>query len=529
MAIRRRLTSIDPDRAAMTALAAAAIVARVLPGTRTIDDAYITFRYARNIVNGLGFVYNPGQTVLGTTTPLFTGLMALLSFITGRGAFPGFALFVSALADAVTCVLLYRLARRLTGARLPGLAVGALWAVAPMSVTFAIGGMETSIFIMLMMLTFWLHIKGWGCRAALTAALGVLARPDALLWAGLVFAHQLWVRVRRAQREGVGNAPNALLAVLPWRTWAVFAAVLLPWVLFAFAYFGSPLPRSVGAKTLTYTLPTGATLTRLIQHFATPFFEYDILGALGTAVGMVLYPMLFAIGALSLTRGTRGDGRALPMLVYPWIYAALFAITNLLLFRWYLAPPLPVYFLGIVAGVWVITGAVRRQSLQRAIFTVVALGWLVLTLNAWELHPDHGSDRPAPEMAFIKLELLYEQVGRALAGEYGVTAETVVSAGDIGALGYFSGAVIFDTIGLVTPEAGAYYPVDPELIAPGNNYAVPPALVLDAAPDYLVIVESYGRLGLMQTPGFLARYELIETLETDIYESYGMQVFRRRD
>ncbi len=35
----------------------------------TVDDAYTTFRYARNLVNGLGFVYNPGEHVLGTTTP----------------------------------------------------------------------------------------------------------------------------------------------------------------------------------------------------------------------------------------------------------------------------------------------------------------------------------------------------------------------------------------------------------------------------------------------------------------------------
>ena len=41
-------------------LAALALAARALPGPRTIDDAFITFRYSRNIVEGEGFVYNPG-------------------------------------------------------------------------------------------------------------------------------------------------------------------------------------------------------------------------------------------------------------------------------------------------------------------------------------------------------------------------------------------------------------------------------------------------------------------------------------
>ena len=37
-----------------------ALFLRILPGERMVDDAYITFRYARNLVDGLGFVYNPG-------------------------------------------------------------------------------------------------------------------------------------------------------------------------------------------------------------------------------------------------------------------------------------------------------------------------------------------------------------------------------------------------------------------------------------------------------------------------------------
>jgi len=43
------------------------------------DDAFITFRYAENIANGIGFVYNEGERLLGTTTPLFTLILAFFS------------------------------------------------------------------------------------------------------------------------------------------------------------------------------------------------------------------------------------------------------------------------------------------------------------------------------------------------------------------------------------------------------------------------------------------------------------------
>ncbi|MBI1784674.1 hypothetical protein HYR69_05970, partial [Candidatus Sumerlaeota bacterium] len=40
------------------------------------DDPYITARYARNLAAGNGFVYNSGERVLGTTSPLLTLILA---------------------------------------------------------------------------------------------------------------------------------------------------------------------------------------------------------------------------------------------------------------------------------------------------------------------------------------------------------------------------------------------------------------------------------------------------------------------
>ena len=41
------------------------------------EDAYITFRFARNLANGFGLVFNPGQPVFGFSSPLWTLWMAL--------------------------------------------------------------------------------------------------------------------------------------------------------------------------------------------------------------------------------------------------------------------------------------------------------------------------------------------------------------------------------------------------------------------------------------------------------------------
>ena len=167
-----------------------AVVVRLLPGERMVDDAYITFRYARNIVNGIGFVYNPGERVMGTTTPLYTLLMAGLSFLLRTDTYPSIAIWVNALADGATCALLVPLGQAISGRRHVGIAAGLLYAIAPFSVTFAIGGMETSVFVLLLCLTALLYLRD-SIYWPLIAALALLTRPDALIFIGPIGLHYL--------------------------------------------------------------------------------------------------------------------------------------------------------------------------------------------------------------------------------------------------------------------------------------------------------------------------------------------------
>jgi hypothetical protein len=492
-------------------IAVLALAARIVPGPRTIDDAYITFRYAQNVIAGHGLVYNPGEAVLGTTTPLYALLLAAIGLLSGgvHAPYPQLALAVNALADAATCALLVLLGRRL-GHPLAGTAASLVWAFAPVSVTFAIGGMETSLVIALMTGTLYLHSIRRPTAAALTAALALLTRPDSLILIGPLALE----RLRQALPQGRWNR---LRIPLTWREAAAFAVPLLAWVSFGFAVYGNPIPHSILAKVAAYRLPPEAGVVRLLQHYSTPFFEEVTFGPAAIAVGLFLYPLLCAIGAL---RVLRQETWAWPLFLYPFAYFAVFAATNVLIFRWYLAPPIPFYLLAIFLGIDVISRDVKRSLPTVAL----AAAGLALTLNAWTLHPDHGPDRPAPQMAFVKLELLYERVAADLRGR--VSPGEVIAAGDIGALGYFTGAQMLDTIGLVSPVAVGYYPLPDSMYV--INYAIPPALIDDQRPEVVVLLEVYGRSGLLLDPEFLANYTLEQTYPTDIYGSEGMLVYRRR-
>jgi len=487
-----------------------AFLARLIPGPRVIDDAYITFRYAQNILAGYGLVYNPGEAVLGTTTPLYSLLLALTAIPFGGAdaSFPWLALVQNAGFDAAACWLLIQLGRQL-GSEAVGFGTGLVWAIAPMSVTFAIGGMETSLTILLVLAAFYLHLTSRPTGAALAGSLALLARPDALLFIGPLAFDRLLVLVGQARQDRLDRRQLGLEA-------AAFLLPLAAWSVAATMAYDSPITRSIGAKVDAYLLAPDAGLIRLLQHYATPFLGHKTFGVWWIAVGLGLFPILFGLGALA---GIRTRRRSWPLFLSPWLYFAAFSLANPLIFRWYLAPPLPFYFLGILLGGQRIANDLNRPRLA----WLLAAAALTLTMRGWLLHPDHGPDRPAPDMAYIELELLYEQVGTDLRQR--LEPGQTLGAADIGALGYVTGAPIVDTLGLVSPAAGAYYPADRDLYA--INYAIPPELVVDLAPDHLVILEVYGRNGLLLDPAFVRSYQLVETIPTDIYGSRGMLVFRR--
>ena len=176
------------------------------------DDAYISFRYARNAALGQGLVYNPGEPVEGYTNFLWTVLFVPVEW---AGVDPG---PVAALAGmAFTVALLHatwvladkRWLAPVLVACFPGLALE------------GVQGLETCLYAWLVTMAL-VGGRAWPVFAALAA----LTRPEGYAVFGL-----LWLL----------RTPKLAPA-------AVFSAITVPHLAFRWFYYGGLVPNTFHAK-----------------------------------------------------------------------------------------------------------------------------------------------------------------------------------------------------------------------------------------------------------------------------------------
>src|SRR5206468_10103522 len=113
--------------AAAVGLGAAAGAFLLLQHLQPCDDAYITFRHARNLARHLRPVWNlEGPPVLGSTSPAFVFLLGGLGFLFGAERVDQVALALNAVILAAATLLAYLVARDLTGRPIASLLAAAL-------------------------------------------------------------------------------------------------------------------------------------------------------------------------------------------------------------------------------------------------------------------------------------------------------------------------------------------------------------------------------------------------------------------
>ncbi len=217
------------------------------------EDFYITFRSSKNLVAGQGLVFQPGERVHSFTSPLGVLIPAACSWLAGsEGDLAAIWLFrvANAATMAATAALLWKTARQLNLERIGIAALFGLFLLDGKIADFAMNGMETPVLLFFFVWTLWALLvgpgKGW--RLGLGFAGLMWSRPDGFIFGGALVAGFALFSWRR-------NPAFPWRSIGPWlaRAGAIGTAIYLPWFLWAWAYYGSPIPNTIAAKGVSFT------------------------------------------------------------------------------------------------------------------------------------------------------------------------------------------------------------------------------------------------------------------------------------
>ena len=213
-----------------------------------VDDALISFTYARNLAEGFGLVAQPGRPpVEGFSNPLWTLLFVPIFWLSSNvPLWP--AKFLGLVFTFGTFVFGCKIVYRITSSGLVGMVAMALLATDTSFVVWNVSGLENALYgfevaalTYMCLATIDDPSRRLALAAGLLAAAAALTRPD-----GVVF-FVLWPLALIVRLGARSEAPAGVAR--PFFTYlAAFAVPTLAYKAAALAYFGSIVPNTYYAK-----------------------------------------------------------------------------------------------------------------------------------------------------------------------------------------------------------------------------------------------------------------------------------------
>jgi hypothetical protein len=414
-----------------------------LYGRWLVDDAGITFAYARSVATGAGPVLQPGlPAVEGFSNPAWLALLVVGRWLglfdhgTWFGV-PDYVAYPKALAIVLVAGMFgcfYATASAIC--RRPALvtiAAGAICAAIPSFVIWCVSGLENSLFALAVVALATVLVRaearerlvaaGPAVACGLLAALAALTRPEGLIYAA---AYPLAVLVLIRRGGWLRGAIAAVIAV------AAFAIPVGAYLLWRYSTFGAWLPTTAVAKS--QGLPTAAGFAKVSDLVAYAGWLAALAGVLVVgaalartswvrhAVVLIGVPLALALAAFGV-------------LVNDWMIQYRFAT--------------PVWALGaLVVAVSAAEVLGRLRLRARVVVAVVAVAAAVLSGTQWVKATRSYQAEPVAPMC-----LIVQNTGREFNGYVGILGlrDPTLFAPEIGGGALVGTALLTDGAGLAEP------------------------------------------------------------------------------
>jgi arabinofuranosyltransferase len=497
--------------------------------TTIVDDAYIFFRYAENIVNGYGFVWNINeQPIEGYSSFLYLVVLIFAKLLTIDVEF--FSIIFGVLTSSFTLYLTFLIYQLIyhnqEESALSKIVTVVIIAISPAFLYWSVTGMETSFYSMFLLLTIYYFLKlpnsiktnllkgilfGFLCVLRFEAAIFFLA---ALYY--LVKDEKSLLKIKIDRR--------AIMFVLG------FTIIFGTYFLWRWNYFGYFFPN-------TYYAKTGGGL----QQVAGGFF-YSIK-ALRLFYGFAWIPLVIVIFFFKKNMFT-------DKAVFLFSFGIISLVTTILIggdhfhYGRFVLPVLPLLFIFFPPAFDKMLSAeikyFKLKSKYRAAIILIVLVSLLVskpvyleTLGGFRNLLQGKKEILIVYDESIEIDIIEWQHGFYIMGE---TLKAISSKDDyiaavpIGAIGYYSKIKVIDMVGLVDPVI-AHKQLSPESMrkwTPGHTKG-DGKYILSKKPKYIQLTDYLTRSPLEKpherSTQFVSVKEIWESDEfRSDYEFYPIEV-----
>jgi MFS family permease len=449
------------------------------------DDAYISFRYVRNLVEGHGLVYNLGERVEGYTN--FLWVMLLVPFAALKLDLALASIALTLFCSCATVALSAYLVRRSSPEpdRLGFSIAGAVLALNYVVACYGTSGLETMLGALLVLWAVERAERSAPLAAGVLAILATMTHPDhAIFYVAialtLLFSSDRW---------------RAL-----WRFAIPFVALYLPYFAWRWAYYGDFFPNTYYAKS--------ADLFYFRQGF-----RYLLISGFSSGLFVALPPAIFGVIRFRRLFIARFTAVATPLfLLYVAKIGGDFMLGRLLL------PILPPVFIMAELGIRALASS-RRRWLNAA--GLAALGLLctaavpVRLIQPGEKYRHLADERtfyPIGSYSPFTLDVPYWSWAEAFNKVFAkLSRKPNLAMGSLGIIGYQTSLRMIDNYGLV--HRGVAHTRLRTRGRPGHEKIIGPGMLVQTDADLADIpvypgeYEHYGAVNVAGVGFSTVRYD----------------------
>jgi hypothetical protein len=403
------------------------------------DDAMISMRYARNLADGYGLVWNPaGDRVEGYTNPLWVGFMAIFHFLPIPSSKLSLLVQISGAIFLITnLIFVKKIAESLTNSTLVALLAVVLTAFYTPLNNWGLQGMEVSALLLITSISVWLAMKSTRTNTfspLIYILLGVstLIRIDMAVIYVVILVYMVIV------------LPDQRRKNLIWGL-GLFAFFILGQTIFRMVYYGEPLPNTYYLKVSGYPI-----ILRIIRGLY-------VLFQFAWRFNWMLF--LFPLTALIFRRD-----REIILLFIVFIAQVAYSIyvggdawehkggSNR-----YISIAMPIYFISFVYAAYLIKGAIidKMHSDSKYLETAANIGLLIFILASMVNFNMILNVRSLERWALMRQPIFiegnkeYVQIANAL--KKITTPDATIAVVSAGAIPYFTDLEAIDLLGKNDP------------------------------------------------------------------------------